>query len=741
MKPAVKKKSAPARRAIGRKAPSYGGSQIIRAAMTLGPWDALLHTFIPQKVNPYFLEALRQAIPLIEGAIHCMISLDGLLRFDGKDKVLCAELESAMGELPVDDGEFGLQSYYEIIGNEIYEQGFAQAERVMDARGRRLVGLRTADSKGLLARRDENGAIEWYYRPPSFELQTRRNGTDYTEVVLRNSVVNVTPGYLNQLNYMQLDPATCVYNAYRPESNNPYGVSMLRSIEFVSQNLLRIQNATGHVWDRYGDPAFQLVYKTKNRSLKALDLDKRRDALAADLANVLLAKRTGNSADFVQAIGADDEIQIQVIGGKGDVLDMKIPAQHMVEQILAKFRLPGWMLGITEAQAGRMADQQSEMVLMDSKVRFGRRKHGLRQIVATHLRGVGYTWKEGDWDIVQEMPNLRDVLKQANARFLNAQADMMSGTRSDGGDTPTGVTGVPPSLGGDPNQGKAIKSIQTRVKKNGEILTELIFVEPKHARCVHGKAAGDDSEPWAESDPALPLVESQAVDGLLKLWAELQKQTARDLGLLSTDGAGAVIWRFDASTMLQKLLANEEAFIAAAGAVDGPLVAQAFAAFVRGLENAATEFDAEAAIDAYRDSIRVDLAKRGMELVRNAAVRTYRMGIVEKLGQGAFDGENPISIAKRLAQAFGVGDYDWERLARSEIAMAQSRGKEREYRELGVEEYDLLTAGSGVCPICTELAESGPYKLGEGPMPVEDTHPCCRCTILARAPTPPADRN
>ena len=459
----------------------------------------------------------------------------------------------------------------------------------------------------MLARRDENGAIEWYYRPPSFALQTRRNGTDYTEVVLRNSVVNVTPGYLNQLNYVALDPVTCVYNAYRPESNNPYGVSMLRSIEFVSQNLLRIQNATGHVWDRYGDPAFQLVYRTKNRSLKAPDLDKRRDTLAADLANVLLAKRNGNSADFVQAIGADDDIQIQVIGGKGDVLDMKIPAQHMVEQILAKFRLPGWMLGITEAQAGRMADQQSEMVLMDSKVRFGRRKHGLKQIVATHLRGEGYTWKDGDWDIVQEMPNLRDVLKQANARFLNAQADMMSGARADGGDT-----GVPPSLGGDPNQGKTIKSIQTRVKKNGEILTELIFAEPKHARCVHGKGAGDDSEPWAESDPALPVIESEAVDGLLKLWAELQKQTARDLGLLSTDGTGAVIWRFGARTMLQKLLGNEEAFIAAAGAVDGPLVAQAFAAFLRGLENAATEFDAEAR--------RLRLGALGTQRNRNGAV-------------------------------------------------------------------------------------------------------------------------
>jgi len=728
----------------GRKAADYGGSQIVRAGMTLGPWDAMLHTFVPQLVNPYFYEALRRAIPLLEGGINCLVRLDGIVRFDrdspGIDKGLADELTAAMSELPVDDGEIGLQSYYEIIGNEIYEQGFAMAERLMNRR--RLVGIRTADSKGLLARRNEDGVIEWYYRPPAYELATRRNGTDYTEVVLRNNIVNVTPGYLNQLNYVQLDPSTMVYNAFHPESNNPYGVSILRSVEFVSQILLRMQNATGHVWDRFGDPSFQVKYKTKNRTLKQPDLDKRVAKIATDLANVLSAKRNGNSADLAHAIGADDDISIEVIGGNGKVIDLKMPANHMVEQILAKLPIPGWMIGLSEAQAGRMADQQSEMVLMDAKVRFERRKPGLKNIVATHLRGEGVTWKPGSWDVVQELPNLRDVQKMAQARFLNAQADMMSSgsvnSADDNQQMQQSLTGIPPSLGGDPNQGKTIRSIQTRVKKNGNVVTELIFREPKHARCGHAKGATDDAEPWAEPDPELPIIEASAIDGLLKLWADLQQQTVRDLGVLTTDASGALIWRFDASTMLSKLIANEEAFIAAAGAVDGPLIAEAFKAFVRGLENAASEFDAEAAIDAYRESIRVEVATRGMELVRDAAVRAYRTGIVEQLGRGAYDGENPMSVAKKLAKAFDLGNYDWVRLARSEIARAQSVGKLREYEELGVKQVNLLTASKGVCPICTQLAEEGPYDIAEAPVPVDDTHPNCRCTIIAVDPTPPA---
>jgi len=732
---AIKNTSVMARGLRGRKEQAFGGSQIVRAGMTLGPWDAMLHTFVPQLVNPYFYEALRRAIPLLEGGINCMVLLDGLVRFEGKDQALCDELDAAMRELPVDDGEFGLQSYYEIIGNEMYEQGFGMAERVMDARGRRLIGLRTADAKGLLARRDENGTIEWYYRPPAYELATRRNGTDYTEVVVRNNIVNVTPGYLNQLNYMDLDPSTLVYNAFRPESNNPYGVSLLRSIEFVSQNLLRIQNATGRAWDRFGDPPFQLTYKTKNRSLKQTDLDKRTATLANDLANVLSAKRMGNSADFVQAIGADDEIQIQVIGGKGEVMDIEMPSRHMVEQILAKLRIPGWMVGITEAQAGRMADQQSEMVLMESKVRFVRRLPALNTIVSTHLRGEGYTWKPGDWEIVQELPNLRDVMKQAQARFLNAQADMMTQGRTGANDTPTGVVdGMPPGLGGDPNQGKGarVKSVQTHLKKNGSIVTELTFHD-----CTQHKAAGeDDGEPWAESDPQLPLIEAAAANGLMELWQQLEADTADTLGLMSADGSA--VWTFDASTMLRKLMADQDRFIAAAGATDGPLIAQAFDAFVRGLENAASEFDAQAAVDAYRESIRLEIATRGLELVRNAAVRTYHDGIVQQLADGAFDGINPNTVADRLAAAFDLGEYDWTRLARSEIARAQGAGKLREYENMGVKQVNWVTGG-GACQICNELADNGPYDIASAPKPMDDSHPNCRCTIIAVDPAEAGD--
>lgn len=713
----------------GRKSNDMASSVLVRAGMQLGPWDALLNAFIPQMVNPYYYEALRAATPLIDGGINRLVLLDGLIRFDGTDSALCAELSASMAELPVNDVEVGIQSLYELQGNEMYEQGFGMAELVYDARGRALVGTRVADSKGMLARRNEQGNIEWWYRPPAWELVTRRDGSDQVEVVLRNNIANATPGYLNQVNYAQLDASRLVYSAMHPEADNPYGISLMRSMEFVAQNLLKIQNATGNVWDRYGDPPFRLTYTTKNRSVKAPELDKRRAALAADLSAVLDAKRLGNSADFVQAIGADDTITLEVIGAQGSVLDLSAPAKHFVEQILAKIPIPGWMIGLSDAQAGRMADQQSELVLQASKTRFERRLPALNAVVSAWLRGQNVTWKPGAWNIVQELPNLRDVMKQAQARFLNSQADLMAGQRT-GGNQPI-PAGLTASEGGDPN---ALKYTKILVRTLPDGATETEFHPRDRAPHTHGKSAAgdndDDAEPWAEDDAALPGIESAAINGTLDLWQQFRAAALKTLGVSDLGRGGSTVFTFDASTMLQPLIENEQAFIDAAGATDGPLIRHAFAAFLRGVQNAASSLDVEATLDAARDSLRAEMAAAQLLQVKDVSTRAFQKGILDRLQQGIYDGINPNTVADMLEREFGLHDYDWIRLARSEIAAAQAAGKLREYEALGVSKVDFATAG-GACPICVGLAESGPYEIGEAPMPVRDSHPNCRCSLLA----------
>ncbi|HZP85856.1 MAG TPA: minor capsid protein, partial [Burkholderiales bacterium] len=452
--------------------------------------------------------------------------------------------------------------------------------------------------------------------------------------------------------------------------------------------------------------------------------------LATNLATVLDAKRKGNSADFVQAIGADDDIQINVIGAKGEVLQIESPAMHFVEQILAKMPLPGWMVGLTEAQAGRMADQQSEIVLMESKTRFENRLPALNAVVTTWLRSEGIAWKPGDWAIVQDLPNLRDIMKQAQARFLNAQADMMQHTLTDNPQTPTGVTAA---MGGDPNSAK-FSRIVVRNKSDGSVETEF-FPRARAPRVhVHSKGGGenadDESEPWAEDDDTLPGLEAAAVDGTLALWDTFRESALRTLGVTENAGDGAARFRFDAATMLQPLLDDEQAFIDAAGAENGPLIRNAFAAFLRGVENAASDLDVESTLDNARDTLRADLVARDLRLVKDGSVRAFHDGVLEGLQSGIYDGKNPATVADELAQRFDAGNYNWTRLARSEIAAAQGAGKAAQFKALGVQQVDFMTAG-GACPICQDLEDGGPYDIDQAPKPVDDSHPQCRCTLVA----------
>ncbi len=662
---------------------------------------------------------------MIDGGINRLVTLDGIVRVRGTNERLVKLIrEQLMPSIPVNDNEKGLQAFYASQGNEIYEQGFSVGECVMDKRGRELVGLRVADSKGVAFRRVD-GVLRTYYRPPSPRRGGRRDGTDEVETVLRNQGMAALPNSV-QHEFVELPADRLLYATYQSEASNPYGTSIIRSVEFVSQILLRIHNATGHVWDRFGDPPMQLTYKTKGARLQQGELDKRRDKLAGELQRVLNAKRSGNSADFVQAIGPDDTIEVKVIGGDAKPLEIEMPARHMVEQILAKFGLPSWMLGVQWSTAERMADQQSEMALQESRTRFERRLPGLTAIVETWLRGRGETWSPGDWQLHQELPSLRDEVKRAQADFLRAQTALM---RSGAG-LPTDKT-VPDDDDDIPDDEIAK---MFRVEHNGAIT----FMRQRSTRNTRGKrrkAAHDDDddegEPWAEPDPALPEIERRAVEGSLALWHRFRDDVFAILGLPGGEVKDVgPTWRYDALAMLSRLLETLDTYIASATDVDGPLLREMFAAWVRGMENAVAGTGAAAAVEAARANMVAQMGTRVATYVPAAAIRSFTADILAKLQEGVFDGRNPKDVARQLRKRFGAHDYDWERLARSEIARAQGMGKLDQYRRMGATHVNLVTSPDA-CKHCKWLAESNPHPIDQAPIIVDDTHPHCRCSYSA----------
>jgi len=717
----------------GRKSNDIGSGAIARAATAMGPWQQALNGFVPREVNPWFLEALRSSLGVLDGAMNRLVTVDGIIDVEGgNDKLVQLIQRELIAGIPVNDLQGGLQAFYAGQGNELYEQGFTVAEMVYDRRGRELIGLQVADSKGVLFHRDrDSGQLQTWYLPPMANATGRCDGTDAVETVLRNTAQQLNVSLIQGNGYTLVAPERMIYSAFNPENGQPYGVSLLRGIEFVSQILLKMHNATGQAWERFGDPVFHVNYKTKNRSLKGDPLEKRRQMLASDLHAALTAKRLGNSADFTTAVGADDEITVTIIGGDGKVLSIEMPARHMLEQILAKTGLPAWMLGMQFSTAERMADNQAEVVLQESKTRFEARLHGLNRVVETWMRGRGLTWKPGDWNLTQKLPNLRDELKRAQAGFLNAQTELMQrgGSAAPAGQDPASAdpSGAPAKTAHE----MAISTFDDPIVRSA--LMKLIAPPVgKHAGHVHTKAA--TGETWAIDDPNLPRIETAAIAALQTAWKKLADDTLKALELPTTKAAGEV-FAFDIISMLQRLTQLQAEFVATSTAPDSALVQLALEIWTRGIENAAAGVDREAeaaqVVEASRTARAQALPGELHQVLSKTTVRVYENDIVHALQEGTYNGDNPRQVAAELRKKFDGHNYDWQRLASSEMAVSHAKGQADALHGMGIGQYDWKLAPEA-CAICEKIAADGPYAVGVGPMPVRDSHPGCFCVITGR---------
>jgi hypothetical protein len=127
------------------------------------------------------------------------------------------------------------------------------------------------------------------------------------------------------------------------------------------------------------------------------------------------------------------------------------------------------------------------------------------------------------------------------------------------------------------------------------------------------------------------------------------------------------------------------------------------------------------------------------------------MQISHVLAQGLADGDNPITLAKKMnyvisgmGKDLGITDslgrfIPAERrakmLARTEVIRSHHLATVQEYRNWGVAGVNVVaewvTAGFNVCPICQEIARKGPYTLDQV-QNMLPAHVHCRCTTIPR---------
>ena len=201
-----------------------------------------------------------------------------------------------------------------------------------------------------------------------------------------------------------------LFTPFQPEADNPYGVSMLRSMPFLTEILLKIWQAIGLNWERVGNVRFAVVCKGENDGMA----EERCKRVAQEWSAAMQSGREGAVRDFV----ASGDVEIRVIGADNQILDSEVPVRQILEQLVARTGIPPFLLGLSWSSTERMSSQQAD--IMTSEIDAIRR--GLTPVVericSLWLRLNGYDrGMEVMWDTV----NLQDEETMAKAALYRAQ--------------------------------------------------------------------------------------------------------------------------------------------------------------------------------------------------------------------------------------------------------------------------------------------------------------------------------
>lgn len=346
----------------------------------------VLDQYVPLRSGEISLyRSIREAVPIIDAAIWKMVRLCGGVQVRCGDTRAQQGLNRFLATVDTGRGQQGLQSFLDQYLDCMLTCGQGVGEMVLDPQGKTIAALLCADPALVEIREGDS--------PLDFRLCVREDG-----------------GQPKELPWQQL----LLFTPFQPEAEHPYGVSMLRSMPFLTGVLLKIYQALGQNWERVGNLRFAVVCKPDENS--PLSAQERGEQVASQWSQAMQSSRQGAVRDFV-AVG---DVDIKVIGADNQILDSEVPVRQILEQLVAKTGIPPFLLGLSWSSTERMSAQQAD--LLTSEITAIRRslEPMLRRICRLWLRLGGY---DDQVSIEWEDINLQDIVEEARAQLLHAQAE------------------------------------------------------------------------------------------------------------------------------------------------------------------------------------------------------------------------------------------------------------------------------------------------------------------------------
>ena len=343
----------------------------------------MLEGYVPLRSGELKLyRAVREAVPVVDAAIVKLVRLCGGVGAVCRDPAAQEGLDRFLRTVPTGRGQRGIQSFLDCYLDSMLVCGRAVGEIVPHRNGRDIAAVLCGSAEQIEIREGAD--------PLDFALCAR--GTDGTVRPLpRQELLLFTP--------------------FQPEADAPYGVSMLRSMPFLAEVLVKIWHAIGQNWERVGNVRFAVVCKDGSDAMA----EERCARMAREWSAAMEAGRNGSLRDFV----ASGDVEIRVIGADNQILDSEVPVRQILEQLVSKTGIPPFLLGLSWSSTERMSSQQAD--IMTSEIEAVRRSLTpvVERICEWWLLLHGY---DSRVDVVWDTVNLQDEEVLAKAALYRAQA-------------------------------------------------------------------------------------------------------------------------------------------------------------------------------------------------------------------------------------------------------------------------------------------------------------------------------
>ena len=379
---------------------------------------------------------VREAVPVVDAAICKLIRLTGGVRVACGNERAEQGLQRFLCEVLVGRGQRGINAFLDCYLDSLLTCGRAVGEIVPDAEGREIAAVLCADVSQVEVREGDNPlefclcGVDGGGRSVPLEYQDLLLFTPLNPEIEHPYGVSMLRSMpyltgLRLIGHRKAHIAAAVlpleyqdlllFTPLNPEAGHPYGVSMLRSMPYLTGLLLKIYDAMGKNWDRCGNVRFAVTYKPQDGELDRGAAQERAEQIAEEWSRAMQEGRNGSVRDFV-SVG---DVSIKAIGADNQILDSETPVRQILEQLVAKTGLPPFMLGLSWSSTERMSAQQADMLTSEITALRRTLEPVIERVCTLWLRMHGYGCRAVvDWEDI----NLQDEVEEAKAALYLQQA-------------------------------------------------------------------------------------------------------------------------------------------------------------------------------------------------------------------------------------------------------------------------------------------------------------------------------